>query len=176
MTMYRHNDEEHLTTIHQAGGREIEVFVVDDDDPDLSWLGELTDERAEDCCDRHHVKTDRFGAIGYYQYFCPSFGCTTENGEELMKSNDWTPAEMVAAAESEYDLYRNWWGCGLVARTMTQQGEVEASLWGLDRNDGDYLLDEVAPELADEIEHQIEDDMFRRLMGGKPSLSRYVPA
>jgi hypothetical protein len=92
-----------------------------------------------------------------------------------LKSNGWTASEAVKAAKSEYDLYRNWWGCGLVARTMTRQGEVEASLWGLDRNDDDHL-NEVAGGLADEIESQIEDDMFRRIMGGNDRLSRYVPA
>jgi hypothetical protein len=46
MTTYRNNDETHLTTIHQAGGREIEVFIVDDHDPDLSWLGEMVDKPA----------------------------------------------------------------------------------------------------------------------------------
>lgn len=118
---------------HKAthNGFELEARVMDDENPDLSYLGEFSDKPAA----KFSIKCKSMGNIPHYKYF---------NAENV--KNDEQALENYKRALD----YGNGWSCVGVVVHVHKAGVKLAttSLWGIESDSGQDYLTGCANDLA----------------------------
>lgn len=158
LALVRYKAEERLWSLEldkeedtdEVDGFSVTVKIHQDDTPDLSWLGEMTDDQGEFPETLRRSSPER----NEYKYFVPGHN-VRENARAYSKLGySKTVAFERALADAYQDMrrledYGNGWSMIGISVTVSLQGRELASdsLFGIESDSGSEYLDETASDM-----------------------------